>query len=379
MDTTYSITSKTKNKHLSLQHIEFIINRIIEFNAFNKNLKRNIGKTTFIQALAKTVNTSVSNIYSIIKDATITVKTSELKLYSELSASAAYAKRSKSNTQSNHLKRDTADAFITLVVNEMKNNKLSSIDETINYLKIHGKDQIKNMDVICPKTFYNYIHAGLVDIKPIDLPRMLRRKVKNYKTYIPKRQKGTSITQRPFDMEDRSEFGHWEGDLVTGPRDGKNGAYLTIIERQTRFYYMIPIKSKSAKQVYMQINKLHKFYGNSFSDIFKSITFDNGSEFSRYKDIEIKPGTNIQRTNVFFGRPYRSCDRGSNENCNGLIRYFIKKGTDINTISKEMTLDINTKINQKKRKILGYLSSETVFLNALSKLNVTNNTIFYAN
>lgn len=81
MDTTYSITSKTKNKHLSLQHIEFIINRIIEFNAFNKNLKRNIGKTTFIQALAKTVNTSVSNIYSIIKDATITVKTSELKLY----------------------------------------------------------------------------------------------------------------------------------------------------------------------------------------------------------------------------------------------------------------------------------------------------------
>jgi putative uncharacterized protein (fragment) len=41
--------------------------------------------------------------------------------------------------------------------------------------------------------------------------------------------------------KDRSEFGRWEGDLVTGPRDDENGAFLTLIERKTRFYYMIPI------------------------------------------------------------------------------------------------------------------------------------------
>ena len=75
----------------------------------------------------------------------------------------------------------------------------------------------------------------------------------------------------------------------------------------------------------MQINKLHKFYGDSFKDIFKSITFDNGSEFSRWKDIEQKPKSKEKRTTVYFGRPYHSCDRASNENCNGLIRYFIKK------------------------------------------------------
>ncbi|MZT13200.1 hypothetical protein GT637_11165, partial [Catenibacterium sp. BIOML-A1] len=55
------------------------------------------------------------------------------------------------------------------------------------------------------------------------------------------------------------------------------------------------------------------------------------------------------------------------------------KGTDINTIDKETTIDINNKINQKKRKILGYLSSEELFLNELAKLNVTGNTIFYKN
>ena len=234
------------------------------------------------------------------------------------------------------------------------------------------------METVSTKTFYNYIHAGKVKIKPIDLPRMLRRKSKkNDKTYISKRQKGTSITERPEHIESREEFGHWEGDLVVGPRNGQNGAYLTLIERKTRFYYMIPITSQSSKKVYMQINKLHKFYGDSFKEIFKSITFDNGSEFSRWRDMEIKPGTKEKRTTIYFGRPYHSCDRASNENCNGLIRYFIKKGTDINTISKEKTIDINNKINQKKRKILGYLPAEHLFLEELAQIGVTENTIFY--
>ncbi len=355
MDNHYSITPKLKNKQLSFHHIEYIINRMIEFNALHAGQIRNTGRTQFIKELASAMNTSVSNIYSIIHDATITLEDTYLNEYTELSAQAAFNKRNKSNKTSHIVKRDKANDFIDLVVTEMKSNKLSSVDETIHYLKLHCQDQIKDMETVSTKTFYTYIHKGLVDIKPIDLPRMVRRKAKNYKTYIPNRQKGTPISDRPFDMNDRSEFGHWEGDLVTGPRDGQNGAYLTLIERKTRFYYMIPMNRKSAKQVYMKINQLHKFYGDKFSEVFKSITFDNGSEFSRYADIEMKTGTTFKRTSVYFGRPYCSCDRGSNENCNGLIRYFIKKGTDINTISKETTTDINTKINQKKRKILGYL------------------------
>ncbi|MFR6591246.1 hypothetical protein [Catenibacterium sp.] len=64
------------------------------------------------------------------------------------------------------------------------------------------------------KTFYSYVHQGRTSIKPIDLPRMVRRKTKkNWKSYIPKRQKGTSITERPEYIKDREEFRHWEGDL----------------------------------------------------------------------------------------------------------------------------------------------------------------------
>lgn len=374
----YYYITKNKNEHLQFHHYEYIINLLIRFNAENNGHSHNIGKTQFIKDIADTVGTSVSNVYSIIKDATITVLDTYLNEHTELSALAAFEKRSKNHKIPNNSKLDKAHVFIKLVEDEMKSNKLSSVDETINYLILHKGDEIKDMETVSTKTFYNYIHEGKVVIKPIDLPRMLRRKSKkNWKTYIPKRQKGTSITEKPESVETREEFGHWEGDLVTGPRDGQNGAYLTLIERKTRFYYMIPITSKSSKKVYMQINRLHRFYGDDFKNIFKSITFDNGSEFARWRDMEKKPGTKEKRTTIYFGRPYHSCDRASNENCNGLIRYFVKKGTDINTIDKEKTIEINDKINQKKRKILGYLPAEQLFLNELAKIGVTENTIFY--
>ena len=60
-------------------------------------------------------------------------------------------------------------------------------------------------------------------------------------------------------------------------------------------------------------------------------------------------------------------------------QHFIKKGTEINTIDKKASIDINNKINQKKRKILGYLPAEKLFLDELTKINVTENTIFYKN
>lgn len=374
---TITLSQKSKFKHLSFEHYEFIINEITKFEAAHKGQKRNIGKTAFIQELASKVGTSRSNIYAIIKDAKINLSHPNYEPHTILLARTAFEKRKK-KTGSNHCKINKAQPFIDLVVQEVKGNKLSSIDETIHNLKLHEPEKIEGMCTVSTKTFYNYVHANLVDIKPIDLPRMVRRKKrKNYKTYLTKRQKGVSIEQRPASVETREEFGHWEGDLVTGPRDGKNGAYLTLLERKTRFYYMIPIKSKTSKNVYMKINQLNRFYGDAFSDIFKSITFDNGSEFSRWKNIEQMPRSKKKRTTVYFGRPYHSCDRGSNENCNGLIRYFIPKGTNINTIPKEKSIDINNKINQKKRKILGYLPAETLFLEELAALNVTENTILY--
>ena len=159
---TINISQKTKNKHLDFSHYEYIINSLIMFNASYSG-KRNIGKTQFIKNLALDVGTSVSNF--------------------ELSAFAAFQKRSKNHKIPNNSKFDKATDFISLVENEIKSNKLSSIDETINYLIIHQRDKINDMETVSTKTFYNYVHQGKTSIKPIDLPRMVRRKTKkNWKT-----------------------------------------------------------------------------------------------------------------------------------------------------------------------------------------------------
>lgn len=86
------------------------------------------------------------------------------------------SKRSKNHKIPNNSKFDKATDFISLVENEIKSNKLSSIDETINYLIIHQRDKINDMETVSTKTFYNYVHQGKTSIKPIDLPRMVRRK-----------------------------------------------------------------------------------------------------------------------------------------------------------------------------------------------------------
>ena len=176
---TINISQKTKNKHLDFSHYEFIINSMIMFNASHSG-KRNIGKTQFIKKLALDVGTSVSDIYSIIKDATVPIRDTHLNEHFELSALATFQKRSKNHKIPNNSKLEKACDFISLVENEVKSNRLSSIDETTNYLIIHQRDKINGMKTVSTKTFYNYVHQGKTSIKPIDFPRMVKKKTGRY-------------------------------------------------------------------------------------------------------------------------------------------------------------------------------------------------------
>lgn len=106
----------------------------------------------------------------------------------------------------------------------------------------------------------------------IDYPRILRRQPK--KPLKPgKRHKGTSISQHPFEPDDRSEFGHWEGDCVIG-KQSNDDVLFTLIERKTRYQMIMRLKGgRSAKHVFMAISKIEKTYGiKGFQEVFKSIT-----------------------------------------------------------------------------------------------------------
>lgn len=378
---TITIAHKSKNKHLNSLSIEYIITRIRDFEKENRNHKRNTGKTQFMKRLAEETGTSLSNIYRIRQLSKVTLMKSDLSSYEDYSAEAVINRYSDGRSRPNSLKKDKAAGFIKAVTEMIKTtdengNKrytLDSIDEAVHALKMDFPDLYGPSVSICTKTFYTYVHKGLVPVRPMDLPRMskLRRSGKTGKDKLPlaKRQKGDSIDLRP-DISDRSEFGHWEGDLVTGPRDGKKGAYFTLSERKTRPYIMIPIPSKSARNVLNCVNSLAGFFGDSFPDVFRTITFDNGNEFASWRKMERDPDTGERRTKVYFAHPYCSFERGSNENCNGLIRRFIKKGTDIGKLSRETCEKINRAINKKRRKINGYLSSDHMFRAELRKLGI---------
>ena len=341
-----------------------------EYNHYLFSKDKKIGITEFKRKLANMIGTTLSNIYKIINDGLITVKDYELRDRVEFSATEAYNKRTKKSVESNSSKRISAKDFVDLVVKELRSEyNINSVDEIINDFKRNRQDEIDGMITICTSTFYNYAGDDKIEgFSKDELPMMSKRKHKNKHKEGKTDPKGTSIEDRPFKPDDRSEFGHWEGDTIVGSRIKKNsGAVFTLVERKTRFQLTIKMKDRKANTIYKAIKLLKKKYPElndyKLSDIFKSITFDNGVEFSKWEDIE-----KYLKTKTYFAHPYASYERGSNENGNKLLRIFLPKGCNINDYDEDYVMRANELINTKIRKILGYKSSLELFNIELDKL-----------
>lgn len=215
---------------------------------------------------------------------------------------------------------------------------------------------------ICTKTLYNYIDRGdvFLTLTNKDLPVKRKGKKRGYKKIkIPhKNLKGTSIEERPSEIDTREEYGHWEMDCVVGKREGKGAVLLVLSERSIREEIIIKMSGKTQKSVIASLDKLEKKYGKGFKEKFKTITVDNGSEFLDYKGIERSiRGKDKKRVNLYYAHPYSSWERGTNENINKLIRRFIPKGTDINKINNARIKYIENWINSYPRRIFGYKST----------------------
>jgi len=236
--------------------------------------------------------------------------------------------------------------LIMYVISKVKSKAKWSIDASIGYAIE------KNLfcgQYVSSRTFYNWINNGLKGINNFDLLRKVGRK-RNNKSRSKERKRiyGKSIEERPVSVKDRVEFGNWEGDLIVGK---ENNCYLcSLVERKTRKGFLFKVSSKESKNIVGIIDRLEKEYVEEFSNIFKTITFDNGSEFSDSVGME-----KYNRTNVYYAHPYSSYERGSNENWNGLVRRFLPKGSNFEDLSEEE--DINMIVNYidtMPRKLFGY-------------------------
>lgn len=343
-----------------------------EYNYFLFSKDKSKKKTKFMKELADLIGTSLSNLYEIIKDGLVTTFDYELRERVEFSSAQAFNKRNKKSIESNSSKREKAKPFIELIIKDLKSPyNINSVDEIINDLKRNRSDEIEGMVSICTSTFYNFVNDNKIDNFDINLlPVKSHRKKKNEQRQEGKRKRDkiNSIENRPFSFDNREEFGHWEGDTVVGSSKIENsGACLTLVERKTRFQIVIKMIDRKAETVFRAIKKIKKFYPElkdyKLEDIFKSITFDNGVEFAKWKQIQ-----KYLHTTVYFAHPYSSYERGSNENGNKLLRLFLPKSCDMKLYSDHFVIHANELINTKIRKILGYKSSLELFTDELNKL-----------
>ena len=102
---------------------------------------------------------------------------------------------------------------------------------------------------------------------------------------------------------------------MIGQKTGNDDVLLTLVERMSREYWMIPLASKESASVREAFEQIRMEYSGHFSEVFKTITTDNGSEFARLSEME-----NRADTLVYFAHPYTSCEKGTNERHNGMIQ-----------------------------------------------------------
>jgi len=225
---------------------------------------------------------------------------------------------------------------------------------------ICGRDKLMDAEERCStKTLYRIVKDGYLS------SNLLRRKGKrkhngqeetqgkitNYKTILDR------DTKYPFAKENLC-FWHFEGDTIVGEK--RKSAIVTLVDKHSKFIVLLKASRKS-KDVYTAILNWSKKV--NLSSV-KSIIFDRGKEFAKWKEIE-----KSTKINIFFSDPGSPGQRGLNENSNGIVRKDLPKSTDLSKHSQIKLNEVAHKWNSIPRKSLGYFTPKEVLKMATGEDN----------
>lgn len=176
---------------------------------------------------------------------------------------------------------------------------------------------------------------------------------KERKTKIPNR---VPIEERPVSADTRSRYGYRESDSLVSRKSV--AALNSLVERKSRYTMLSRLDRKTAEQTRDAIvERLQPLP----SKVRRTLTFDNGTEHARYEEITEEIGARC-----FFARPYASWQRGTIESVNGLVRRYFPKGTDFGMITDEQVAWVESRINNRPRKCLGYATPAEIAAVALA-------------
>ena len=150
--------------------------------------------------------------------------------------------------------------------------------------------------------------------------------------------------KRPTSVEIRHQFGHWEGDSLVSRKS--TVALNSLVERKSRLLMLTKPKRKPMDAMSEAV--VARLQGLP-DKARRTLTMDNGTENAGHEKITMEIGIKC-----YFAHPYASWERGTNENINGLVRWYLPKGTDFSNISCRQIAQIESLINNRSRKCLGF-------------------------
>ncbi len=231
-----------------------------------------------------------------------------------------------------------------------------SPEQVSGYLKVNGEPSVS------PEWIYTHIYADKRGGGELHKHLRCQKQRRKRRGSVERRGqiKGrVCISQRPDIVDERSRIGDWEVDTVIGKQGG--AVLVTLAERKSRLAVAIKAGNKTAKAVTAAITAAITDAMQPLLQQVHTLTYDNGKEFAYHEKI-----AGVLGAKGFFAHPYRSWERGLNENTNGLLRQYFPKGHEIARTSDEDVQRAMDRLNNRPGKCLGFRTPNQVFNEGMS-------------
>ena len=169
----------------------------------------------------------------------------------------------------------------------------------------------------------------------------------------------TTIEQRPKRVQNRIEFGHYEGDFIESGKDGQ-GSLLVLVERKTRYPFIKYLASRDTTTVNREAAQL--LAGRPV----ESLTIDNDISFQKHKEL-----SEVLQTAVYFCHPQAPHEKGTIENRNKAIRRYVKKKSDLSRYPMSHFAMVEAKLRTRFMKCLNYKTPQEAFEREVKKQQKT--------